>query len=118
MKKRLFLFWNIGKNAYYNQKTCDNIFKKFSVLYTYRYGLPYIFSIQNVKYMMKFYYLFPIYYPELNNLSWNHYCLILDNSTKEEQYFYFRVALFCGSSVEELEKLVNNYSYKRIKMEV
>ena len=116
MKKRLFLFWNIGKNVYYNQNSCENVFKRCSIFYTYRYGLPYIFSIRNIKYMMKFYYLFPIYYPELNNLSWNHYCLILDNSDKDEQYFYFRVALFCNSSVSELKNLIDNFSYRRIKI--
>ena len=118
MKKRLFLFWNIGKSVYSNQKKCENVFKKYSILYTYQYGMPYLFSISNIKNMLKFYYMFPIYYSELNNLSWNHYCLILNTFGIEEQYFYYRVALFCNSSVEELETLIKNFLYERIKKEI
>ena len=55
-----------------------------------------------------------MYLDYLTKLSWNHYRLILNISDNDEQYFYFRIALFCRSSVEELGYLINNNYFNKI----
>ena len=112
-KKRLFLFWYIGKCVYNKQKLCENVILKYSNYLTYYYGMTNVFSVGNVNYMKKFYCCFPIYVKALNQLSFEHYKLLVDISVVNKRYFYFRVALFCRSSVEELSYLIYNdlYSY-------
>ncbi len=113
MKNRLYLFWKIGKNVYDKQFSCENVCKKYSDYYSYKYGCSSLFSRDNLKYMSNFYRIFPIYFDYLNKLSWNHYRLILNINEYDEQYFYFRIALFCRSSEDELNYLIsNNYFYK------
>ena len=113
MKNRLYLFWLIGRNVYNKQKSYANVCCKYSEYYSYKYGNSNMFSRDNLKYMSNFYCRFPMYLDCLTKLSWNHYRLILNISDNDEQYFYFRIALFCRSSVEELRYLINNnYFYK------
>ena len=69
------------------------------------------FSIGNINYMKKFYCCFPNYIDMLNKLSFEHYKLLVDVGGLEERYFYFRVALFCRSSVLELKELINEDMY-------
>ena len=115
LKNRLFLFWNIGKNACGKQNMYENINKKLSIYYSYLFGNTSNFSRRNINYMRKFYYVFPIYYNILDNLTWNHYCMLLDLTDKESLYFYFKISLFCRSSVSELKYLIDNDYYEIIK---
>ena len=113
IKKRLFLFWKIGKSVCEKQKYCDNVVKKYSTFFSYYYGMSEIFSRSNILYMLKFYLSFPIYLDIFENLKFEHYKLLVDINDKECRNFYFRVALFCKSSVFELRTLIreNIYNY-------
>lgn len=81
---------------------------KYSDLCSYKYGSSRTFSMNNVKYMEKFYKSFPIYYDSLSKLTFEHYKLLVDVNDLESRYFYYRVALFCRSSVEELRYIISN----------
>ena len=61
--------------------------------------------------MKKFYSSFPIYYEELNYLTFEHYKLLVNISDSVEKYFYFRIALFCNSTVYELKDIINEEVY-------
>ena len=65
------------------------------------------FSVVNVNYMKKFYCCFPIYVDELNKLTFDHYKLLVNVCDINERYFYFRVAIFCRSTVFELSSIIN-----------
>lgn len=110
---RLFLFWKIGENVFAKQNCCENVVKRVSGYLTYSFGMSNTFSISNIKYMKKFYCCFPFYYKELNALSFEHYKLLVDINDIKKRYFYFRVALFCRSSIEEFKDFISNdlYSY-------
>ena len=110
-KKRLYLFWKIGECVFNKQKYYDNVSLKYSELLKYKYGMSETFSIQNINYMKKFYSSFPIYFNELNKLTFEHYKLLVNVVEKKERYFYFRVALFCNSSVFELKEIINEEIY-------
>ena len=65
-KNRLYLFWKIGEIAFRKQNCCDNVFKKYSNLLTYRYGMSNTFSVDNIHYMKRFYCSFPMYFEICN----------------------------------------------------
>ena len=115
MKNQLLLFWKIGQLVFKNEQKYENVFYEFSKLCSYYFGITCMFSRDNIRYMRNFYCVFPIYYDDLNKLTWEHYRLLLDISDKIEQYFYFRVAIFCRSSVQELRHLISNNMYNKIK---
>ena len=110
----LFLFWKVGEIVFAQQKLCINAVSKYSNYFSYYFGMSETFSICNVRYMKKFYCCFPIYMKELDNLSFEHYKLLVDINDIKKRYFYFRVALFCRSSVEELKYIVENDLYINI----
>lgn len=115
MKSRLFLFWNIGKSVYMKQKYYENVYEKYSDFYSYFYGITNYFTRENIRYMKKFYCMFPMYYDSLNKLSWDHYKTLLTINSKSELFFYYRICLFCNSSLDELIYLVSNNFYKIVK---
>ena len=114
IKKQLFLFWKIGKLIFDKQNYYENIVLKMSNYLSYYYGMSSTFSIENINYMRKFYYCFPNYIENLNKLSFEHYKLLVNINEAEERYFYFWIALFCRSSVEELKSLILNNIYSCI----
>ena len=105
------MFWNIGQSVFKKQDSCDNVVSKMSTRLSYVFGMSNTFSIGNVNYMKKFYCCFPNYIDMLDKLSFEHYKLLVDISELNERYFYFRVALFCRSSVLELKELINDKIY-------
>lgn len=111
MKMRLFLFWKIGENVFKRQKCYENVALKYSNYLSYYYGMSNTFSIGNINYMRKFYCCFPNYYKALDKLSFEHYKLLVDINEVEERYFYFRVALFCRSTIEELDEIIREDTY-------
>ena len=113
-KKQLFLFWKIGKLVSKKQKCCENVVVKYSNFFSYYYGMSSTFSISNINYMKRFYSCFPLYINKLNNLSFEHYKLLIHICELEERYFYFWVAMFCRSSVEELKLMISNNLYEYI----
>ena len=114
-KKRLYLFWKIGEYVFNKQKNYDKATFKCSELLKYKYGMSNTFSVQNVNYMKKFYSCFPIYFKELNFLTFEHYKLLVDVIESSERYFYFRIALFCNSDVSELKEIIDGKMYFCIK---
>ena len=110
----LCLFWKIGKLVFCKQKYYENSVSKFSEYFSYYFGNSNIFSITNIRYMKKFYCCFPIYYDELNRLEFGHYKLLVNISESDKRYFYFRLALFCRSSVLELNDIIMNDYYNLI----
>ena len=112
--KPLCLFWKIGKIVFFKQKCYENAVSKFSEYFSYYFGSSNIFSITNIRYMKKFYCCFPIYYEELNRLDFEHYKLLVNINENEERYFYFRLAMFCRSSVLELKDIIKNDYYNLI----
>ena len=114
IKDHLFLFWNIGKNIHFNSGRYENIVSKYSEFYSYKYGMSRTFTRENIRYMKRFYCKFPIFINGLTKLEWEHYVLLLRISDVRELYFYFRVAIFCRSSVSDLNDIINNMFYKRI----
>lgn len=113
-KKRLFLFWKIGKVVFQRQKYYENAVLKYSNFFSYCYGMSETFSVNNIHYMKRFYSCFPIYVEELNKLTFEHYKLLVNVYDAKTRYFYFRVALFCRSSVEELKGIILNDVYNCI----
>lgn len=111
---RLFLFWKIGESVFKKQNSCENVIKRVSCYLTYSFGMTETFSISNIKYMKKLYCCFPFYYKELNNLSFEHYKLLVDINDIKKRYFYFRVALFCRSSLNDFKNLLLNDLYNYI----
>ena len=111
LTKRLFLFWKIGKSVFKKQNYYENVVSKYSAYLSYYFGMSKTFSIGNINYMKKFYKCFPNYYKELEELSFDHYKLLVDISGLEERYFYFRIALFCRSTVSELSEIINEDTY-------
>lgn len=109
----LLLFWKIGEVVFKRENVHENSVSKYSNFFSYRYGMSDTFSIRNIKYMKKFYSCFPIYIKELDKLSFEHYKLLVDVSDVTRRYFYFRVAMFCRSSVFELKHIISSdlYSY-------
>lgn len=114
IKNKLFFFWNIGKNICFNRERYENIILKYSEFYSYKYGTSSTFTRENIHYMKRFYCKFPIFINVFTKLEWEHYVLLLRISDARELYFYFRVAIFCRSSVSDLNHIINNNFYNRI----
>lgn len=107
------LYWKIGKHLYQIRYEHENSLAYLSNYYSYYFGSNY-FNRENIRYMKRFYLYFPIYLPEYERLSWNHFKILLNIRNKYERNFYFYYLLFTRSSVEELELLINNHIYERI----
>lgn len=117
MKNKLLVFWKIGQFIDESKISCENIYKKYSELCSYHYGMSEVFARSNVRCMNKFYCAFPIYYKSLEGLCWEHYLLLINIIDREVRYFYYRVALFCRSSVKELVCLIDNDYYNLLQKE-
>ncbi len=108
-KLQLLLFWRIGKFIYLKQNTCENVINKYSTFLIYRYGMSDTFSRSNIAYMKRLYVSFPIYFVALEKLSFDHYKLLVNISEMKRRYFYFRLSIFCRSTVDELRfNIINN----------
>lgn len=113
-KNRLFLFWKVGKFVFKKQKSCENAILKYAKLCQYHYGMSYVFTRENVRYMTRFYQFFPIYLPQMNKLKWEHYLELLKINNLRERYFYFKLTLFCKGSVLDLRNSIKNEIYNLI----
>ena len=111
----LYLFWRIGKYCYENRNFYNNVFSRCSTLFSYKFGISNVFSINNIKIMKNFYCCFPIFFDRLFELSWKHYQQLVVIKSKEERIFYFNVCIFCKINSDDLEKLVVNKYFDLIK---
>lgn len=113
-KKRLYLFWKIGKYVLERQEFCENAIYKYARLCAYHYGMSQTFSRENVRVMTNFYISFPIFIPEMIKLEWEHYVELLKIADCKKRLFYFQTAIFCKSSVEELHQVITNCFYEEV----
>ena len=107
------LFWKIGKHLYKIRNKCDNPIAYLSNYYSYYFGSNF-FNRENIRYMKRFYLYFPIYFKKYEDLSWNHFKVLLKIRDSNKRNFYFYYLLFTNSSVDELEYLIENKTYERI----
>ena len=108
------MYWNIGKNVYLEQNTCNNIVERYSNYYTYLFGNSFQFTRENIHLMKRFYMNFPIYTSNLEKLSWRQYQLLLKITDKKERLFYYYLCCFFNSSYEESLDFISNKYYVRI----
>ena len=65
----LYLFWRIGKVVFDNYKVSCNVIEKCSTFLSYYFGNSSKFNNDNIKYMIRFYSDFPVFYKELNKME-------------------------------------------------
>ncbi len=92
----------------------DNATSKYSCYFQYKYGMTECFSRENINLMKRLYLCFPIFNDRLLELDWEHYLELLNISDNRKRMFYYKIALFCHSSIYELKFSINNYFYERI----
>ena len=108
------MYWNIGKIVYENRVNYLNIVEKCSDYYSYLFGNSYMFTRENIWLMEKFYLMFPIFSPRLENISWGQYKLLFNVNNSRERYFYFYISLFFNFNYDDTRDLINNNYYLRI----
>lgn len=108
------IIWKIGKIVYDSKDKYENVVEKVSNYFSYYYGNSSFFTRCNVNLMKRFYLEFPIYYKDLEKISWDQYMLILSLNDKRERYFYFYLSLFFKSDLLETAEFINNNYYFRI----
>ena len=114
IKNKLYIYWQIGKRVYEERNTTLNIIEKCSNHYSYLFGNSYLFTRENIWFMEKFYKTFPIFNKELKKLTWNQYKHLLQINEYEERYFYYKTTLLFNYNYEDMIRLLNDNSYKRI----
>lgn len=114
MNNKILLFWNIGKRVYEEQNTCDNPIQKYSEYCSYYFGNSVLFTRENIHLMKRFYMNFPIYYKEMNKVSWDQYRLLLMIKNKKERLFYYALSLFFSADYKELSEFIDNQYFIRI----
>ncbi len=113
-KYKISLFWNIGKSVYEDENKCENSVKKYSDYYSYYYGDSIIFTRENIHIMKRFYMNFPIFYKQLELISWRQYQLLFQINDKEERNFYFYLSLLFHSTYQDTLELIQNQYYFRL----
>lgn len=114
----VLLYWNIGRiiiniqdgnrRAKYDDKTLE----KLSVRLTNEFGNG--FSIQNLRKMRKFYYMFQKR-PTLSvELSWSHYIEIMKVDDNNARNFYIKETINSNWSVRELRRQISSLLYERL----
>ena len=111
---RLYFYWKLGKSVFKNQYYYDNIIKKVSDFYSYKYGLTFAFSEKNIKNMKLFYLCFPCFYDDMNRINWNHYLKLIDIIDSEKRNFYFKISIYFKFSYNDLLYLIDSCLYERI----
>lgn len=108
------MFWSIGKEIYNLKNNCFNPCEYISNYYSYKYGDSFKYSRENISIMRNFYLCFPIYIKNYDNISWNHFKLLININDKIIRNFYLRLIIFCNSSVDDLNIIINSSLYNRI----
>lgn len=108
------LFWNIGKQIYLYQHKTENICEKLSHYYSYAYGNSHLFSLTNIHYMRLLFLDYPVFYHDLEKVSWKQYCLLFQIINKKERYFYYRLCLWFRCNDSEFTWMIHNHYYQRL----
>ena len=114
IKDKILLFWTIGKRVYENRGKQLDIVEKSSNYYSYLFGNSFMFTRENIWFMENLYKTFPVFFKELNYLSWNQHKYLLQITDLDERYFYFNITMFFKYNYEETKLLLENNYYKRI----
>ncbi|MBQ3306863.1 MAG: hypothetical protein IJG68_01570 [Bacilli bacterium] len=113
-KFKILFLWKLGKNVHERQKYYDNIFKKYADYFSYCFGNSFLSYRENIHLMEKLYLNFPIYYEQLENITWDQYLLLLAIEDRKERYFYFYLSLFFKSDYQDTLEFIDNHYYKRL----
>ena len=114
MNQSVYTFWKIGRLVWNKRSNYFNPIEKFSLIFSYFYGNSYYFDRNDIRLMRRFYLDFPIFYEEMNKISWNQYKEIMILNNKKERYFYYYLSLFFSSDISETKELILNDYYSRI----
>lgn len=114
MKYSNYFYWNVGRKVNLLKDKCSNPIKNISDFYAYTFGFSEKFSRNNIFIMKNFYLCFPIYFDRFNELSWDHFKLLIKIKNSKVRNFYLWISLFCKSSVNELATIIDNSLYYRI----
>jgi len=113
----LFTYWNIGKMIVEEQggdskaKYGEKLILELSKQMTLDFGKG--FDARNLRYMRKFYLLFPIWNTLCSKLSWSHYRLLIKIENIQIRNFYMEEAIKGNWSVRQLERQIATCSYSR-----
>lgn len=112
-------YWQVGKfiveyeqggqgRAEYGQ----NILKSLSERLTVEYGNG--FNVTNLKYMRKFYQLFPKSHALRDQLTWTHYRTLLKVEDEVARNYYLEECIHENWSSRQLERQINTMYYERL----
>ncbi len=111
-------YWNIGKQIFEAQgenKRAEygtGLIKYLSEKLTTEFGKG--FTVTNLKYMRKFYLIFPNSHTLCDQLSWSHYRLLLKIDDDKRRKFYLSECDKCNWSTRQLERQINSFYYERL----
>ncbi len=110
-------YWQIGKMIVDKQggearaKYGDGLIKELSIKMTEDFGKGY--TITNLRYMRRFYLVFPKSHTLCDELSWSHYRLLLSLNDENSRNFYIKEAINGNWSVRQLQREIDTFSYQR-----
>lgn len=90
----------------------DELIRKWAFTLSKLYGKNY--SYTNLKYMRRFYLLFPIGHTLCGQLSWSHYRYLLSIKNENERNYYINQVILNHLSVRELRSLIKSKAYDRL----
>ena len=112
-------YWQVGKHivefeqkgeqrAGYGQTVLQDLAQKL----TAAYGCG--FTVTNLKYMRKFYQLFPISHALRDQLTWTHYRTLLKVEDEKARNYYLEECIHENWSTRQLERQINTLYYERL----
>jgi len=73
-------------------------------------------SVRNLRYMRRFYQVFPKWNAVRSELSWTHYRLLVKVEKETAREYYLNEAIECNWGTRTLERQINSFYYERILM--
>ncbi len=114
----LFTYWNIGKmiveeQGQINKAKCgDKLISELSKQMTFDFGKG--FDERNLRYIRKFYMMYPIWDSVRPELTWSHYRTLMKVEEQHIRTFYIDEAIKGNWSVRELERQISTCAYSRV----
>ena len=114
-------YWEIGRAIVEEEQQGKeranygaHFLKELSVNLTHKYGKG--FDDSNLRYIRKFYLIFPKCDALRHELSWTHYRLLLKVDDENARLFYLNEAVKRNWSTRTLERQIGNLYYQRLLM--
>jgi len=114
-------YWNIGKEIVeeeqHGKERADygiSLLKELSKKLTIKYGKG--FDDSNLRYIRRFYLVFPKCDALSHELSWTHYRLLLKVEDERAREFYIKESVDSNWSTRTLERQIGNLYYQRMLM--